>query len=168
MNDKPKQELEHTKNEENTSPQDGKREAKHKPENFSPPRYVTANPLSYGIIKAFREELKNNPTPAEKILWGYLRNKKTGYKIRRQHVIDDFITDFVCLVKKVVIEIDGKIHLSYKEYDELRTFRLNQKGYEVIRFTNEEVYSNPELVAQKIKQKLDEKVVASQSAGESA
>jgi very-short-patch-repair endonuclease len=104
-----------------------------------------------------RDNLKDNPTEAEKVMWEYLRNKKTGYKIRRQHIIDDFITDFVCLSKNVVIEIDGKIHLKQKEYDELRTARLNELGYEVIRFTNEEVFANPELVALKIKEKLDSK-----------
>ena len=84
-----------------------------------------------------------------------MRNKKTGHKIRRQHVIDNFITDFVCLPKKVVIEIDGEIHIRQKEYDALRTNTLNEKGYKVIRFTNAEVFANPALVATKIKEILD-------------
>jgi very-short-patch-repair endonuclease len=104
-----------------------------------------------------RKSLKDNPTEAEKLIWEYLKTKKTGYKIRRQHVIDNFVTDFVCLSKKVVIEIDGKIHLQQKEYDELRTAKLNELQYEIIRFTNEEVFANPELVAMKIKEKLDSK-----------
>ena len=122
------------------------------------PGYITANPLNYLLIKEMRDNLKNNPTEAEKVIWEYLRNKKTGYKIRRQHIIDDFITDFVCLSKKVVIEIDGKIHLQQKEYDELRTARLNELKYDVIRFTNEEVFANAESVALKIKEKLDNKI----------
>ncbi len=124
---------------------------------LSRPGYITANLAHYKLIKEMRESLKDNPTEAEKVMWEYLRNKKTGHKIRRQHIIDDFITDFVCLIKKVVIEIDGKIHLKQKEYDELRTIRLNELGYEVIRFTNEEVFANPELVTKKIKEKLDSK-----------
>ena len=88
-------------------------------------------------------------------MWELLRNKKTGHKIRRQHIIDDFIADFVCLSKKVVIEIDGKIHLQQKEYDELRTLRLKELGYEVIRFTNEEVFEDASIVTSKIKEKLD-------------
>ena len=127
-------------------------------EGLSKPGYITANPLNYLLIKEMRDNLKNNPTEAEKVIWEFLRNKKTGYKIRRQHIIDDFITDFVCLSKKVVIEIDGKIHLQQKEYDELRTARLNELEYEVIRFTNEELFANPELVALKIKEKLDNKI----------
>ena len=121
------------------------------------PGYITANPHTYKLIVEFREYLKNNPTQAEKILWEYLRNKKIVYKIRRQHVIDYFISDFVCLIKKVVIEIDGKVHDFQKEYDELRIARLKELGYIVIRFTNEEVLSSPFQVAQKIKNFLDEK-----------
>ena len=128
-----------------------------KKEGLSQPGYITANPKNYLLIKEMRDSLKNNPTEAEKIMWEYLRNKKTGYKIRRQHIIDNFITDFVCLSKKVVIEIDGKIHLQQKEYDELRTARLNELEYDVIRFTNEEVFANPDLVALKIKEKLEGK-----------
>jgi hypothetical protein len=90
-----------------------------KTEGLSQPGYITANPKNYLFIKEMRDSLKN---------------KKTGYKIRRQHIIENFITDFVCLSKKVVIEIDGKIHLQQKEYDELRTARLNELEYEVIRF----------------------------------
>ena len=119
------------------------------------PGYVTADLYNYRYLKEIREELRENYTEAEKLLWKYLRNKKTGYRIRRQHIIDNFITDFVCLSAKVVIEIDGKIHLQQKEYDELRTSTLNEKGYKVIRFTSEEVLSNPEYVAIQIKETLD-------------
>ncbi len=117
--------------------------------------YITANPHSYPYIIDVRTELKKNPTEAEKVIWEYLRAKKTGYKIRRQHVIDNYIADFVCLPKKVVIEIDGKIHLQQKEQDELRTYALNDEGYKVIRFTNEEVLANPQSVANQIKKVLD-------------
>ncbi|OJJ20326.1 hypothetical protein BKI52_17840 [marine bacterium AO1-C] len=120
------------------------------------PGYITANPKSYGFIKQMRDHLKDNPTEAEKVLWKYLRRKQTGYKVRRQHIIDDFITDFVCLSKKLVIEIDGKIHLQQKEYDRLRTARLNELGYQVIRFTNEEVLAKPDRIKAKIKEYLDE------------
>jgi leucyl-tRNA synthetase len=86
-----------------------------------------------------------------------MRNKKTGYQIRRQHVIGDFITDFVCLLKKVIIEIDGEIHEFQKEPDEMRTIRLNNLGYEVIRFTNYEVMSSTDQVVKKIKVYLNER-----------
>jgi very-short-patch-repair endonuclease len=141
--------------EQNAAPLEGAGEVKK--EGLLQPGYITANPKNYLLIKEMRDSLKNNPTDAEKLIWEYLRNKKTGHKIRRQHIIDDFITDFVCLSKKVVIEIDGKIHLNQKEYDVLRTLRLNELGYDVIRFTNEEVFANPQFVFSRIKENLDSK-----------
>ena len=118
--------------------------------------YNTADPRVYVHLKDARKELLLKPTCVESILWYYLRNKKTGYKIRRQHVIDKYVVDFACLSKKLVIEIDGGIHLRQKEKDELRTLDLNNIGYKVIRFSNDEVFDNAELVAQKIKKELDE------------
>jgi very-short-patch-repair endonuclease len=111
------------------------------------PGYITANPYTNPIIKDYRKDLKDHQTEAENVLWEYMRNKKTGHKIRRQHVIGDFIIDFACLSKKVIIEIDGKIHNFQKEQDELRTIRLNKLGCEVIRFTNTEVLNSPYQVA---------------------
>lgn len=121
------------------------------------PGYATANPHTYKYVKEMRDELKQQPTDAEKLMWEELRNKKTGHKIRRQHIIGHFIADFVCLRKKLVIEIDGKIHLQQKEYDAFRTSLLNGLGYEVVRFTNEEVTASPASVAAKIKTLLDSK-----------
>jgi len=118
------------------------------------PGYITANPLSYSIIKMIRRELKENPTAAEKLMWEYLKNKQTGHKIRRQHIIDNFIADFVCLPKKLIIEVDGKIHDFQKEYDSMRNERFSVLGYKTIRFTNKEVKSKTYEVFLRIKQIL--------------
>lgn len=83
-----------------------------------------------------------------------LRNKNLGVKFRRQHIIDVYIVDFVCLSKKLVIEVDGSIHHKKKEYDFIRTQKLNLKGYQVIRFENEEVLNYPETVIEKINKAL--------------
>lgn len=123
----------------------------------SRPGYITANPDTYKYVKEMRDELKQKPTEAEKLMWEELRNKKTGHKIRRQHIINSFIADFVCLRKKVVIEIDGEIHHKQKQYDAFRTQVLNSLGYEVIRFTNDEVIASAPAVASKIKTVLDNK-----------
>ena len=117
--------------------------------------YVTAHPKSYVSIKNARDEMKHHPTQAEELLWKYLRNKRTGHKIRRQHIIGKFVADFVCLPKKLIIEVDGKIHEKQKEQDEHRTEILNQLDYQVIRFSNEEVLNSPEGVFKKIKVELD-------------
>jgi len=145
-------------NDELTSSNHSKREESVEPDTSGikkTPGFVTADLQNYRYLKDFRENLKKNPTEAEKLIWEYLRNKKTGHKIRRQHVIDNFIVDFVCIKKQVVIEIDGEIHLQQQEYDMLRTNTLNEKGFKVIRFTNAEVFANPVIVAEKIKEILD-------------
>lgn len=119
------------------------------------PKYVTANPYTYRYIKPLRDSLKKVPTEAEKIMWEKLRNKQTGFKIRRQHIIDSYITDFVCLSKKVVIEIDGDIHLTQIQEDKDRTEKLNELGYRVIRFSNDEVVKNAEKVKERIQEYLE-------------
>ncbi len=114
----------------------------------------TADPVYYEQLKEFSRENRNQPTEAENILWQLLRNNQTGYKIRRQHAIDQFIADFVCLEKGLVIELDGHHHKLNKEADDARTEILNYSGFEVIRFTNDEVLESPQKIFEIIKQKL--------------
>ena len=94
-------------------------------------------------------------TPAEKLLWQQLRGKKLGVKFRRQHVIETFIPDFVALSIKLIVEVDGKIHLKQKHRDKERTEFLEMMGYKVIRFTNEEVESDIDEVIRKIKLNIE-------------
>ncbi len=118
----------------------------------------TARKSTYNLFKELSEQLKNNRTDEEKIMWEFLRANKTGYHVRQQHIIDEFIVDFVCLKKKLTIEIDGDYHTTpqQKEYDKARTNFLSELGYTEIRFTNEEVRSNPVAVIEKIKNQLEE------------
>ena len=104
-------------------------------------KYMTARPSTYKLLKELQAENKKNSTPSESILWECLRNKKLDFKFRRQHVIDEFIVDFVNLEKNVIIEIDGGYHntIEQKEADALRTQILTEIGFNVIRFTNEQV-----------------------------
>jgi ATP-dependent DNA helicase RecG len=105
---------------------------------------MTARPSAYKLLKELQQKNKKKPTQAEAILWECLRTKKLNYKFRRQHVIDEFIVDFVCLEKKLVIEVDGGYHNhpQQKEADELRTEILKELKYRVLRFTNEEIIGN--------------------------
>jgi len=92
-------------------------------------------------------------TEAEKILWHCLRNRKLqGFKFRRQHPIAHFIADFFCLESNLVIEIDGSYHdeREQQEYDEGRTFELEEINVKVLRFTNEEVIRDTEFVLKEI------------------
>ena len=90
----------------------------------------------------YARENRKLPTKAEGILWQALRNRRLhGYKFRRQHPISDFIADFYCHECKLIIEIDGGYHndIEQRQYDEGRTYELNEFKIKVIRFTNNEV-----------------------------
>ena len=119
------------------------------------PGYHTAKKEIWSKLKQNARENRKDSTEAEKILWECVRDSRLGYKIRRQHAIDQFITDFVCLDKKLIIEVDGEIHLEQKDYDEGRTCLLEEIGYRLIRFTNAEVISKTDWVCQKIVESLN-------------
>ena len=95
-------------------------------------------------------------TSAEKTLWKELRNGKTGYKFRRQHPIGDYIADFICIEKRLVIEVDGGYHntLEQQQDDTVRTIDIERMGYSVIRFTNDEVEKQLSTIILKIKELL--------------
>ena len=109
------------------------------------------------ILLQHAKNMRHEPTEAEDMLWQALRNRNLGDKFRRQHLIGDFIVDFVCLEKNLVIEVDGGYHLNaeQKALDKQRTEMLNLKGFKEIRFTNDEVLQNIENVLIKVKAELD-------------
>lgn len=117
------------------------------------PSYQTADPINYTLLKTRQSQMKKESTEAERIMWQMLRGKQLGDKFRRQHIIGNYIADFVCLEKKLVIEIDGGYHstLEQQAYDEERTRYLQTQGYKVLRFTNEAVVATPETVLNQIK-----------------
>jgi valyl-tRNA synthetase len=117
------------------------------------PKYQTARDSSYHLLKELATERKKQSTENETILWGCLSSKKLeGYKFRRQHIIDEFIVDFVCLKEKLVVEIDGEYHNKpeIQEADKIRTEILESLGYRVIRFTNNDVLNNIDEVLENI------------------
>src|SRR5690554_1615384 len=116
--------------------------------------FMTANPNNAKKLVANARENRKNPTEAEDLLWQEIRNQKLGAKFRRQHYIDNFIVDFVCLDKGLIIEVDGEYHETQKEYDENRTYELERFGFRVIRFTNDEVLNNTKEVLSKIQKEL--------------
>ena len=118
--------------------------------------FQTASPDRYKLLKAFARENRYNQTDAEKCLWQQLRCEELGVKFKRQHVICDFIADFVCLEKMLIVEVDGAYHFTdtQMEYDMYRTEELEQFGFRVLRFTNEEVIHETEKVINKIKESI--------------
>lgn len=115
--------------------------------------YETADEMEYELLKNNAIHNRQYATEAERLLWHYLKEKKIGYKFRRQHIVGEYITDFINLKYKLIIEIDGKYHQEAEQVikDTQRTQYLEQKGYTVIRFTNEEVFNHMEDVINKIK-----------------
>ncbi len=108
-------------------------------------------------MKNFANELRKNQTDAERHLWYYLRSRRfQGYKFRRQYFIESYIVDFICLEKKLVIELDGGQHNLNEviEYDKKRTDFLISKGFEVLRFWNNEVLNQTNDVLNCIYNKL--------------
>ncbi len=122
--------------------------------NKVPDGVATADKRIWEKLKEFSRENRKNQTEGEKRLWEELRNSNLGFKFRRQHAIQKFIADFVCLSKGLVVEVDGEIHNDQKEYDEYRTQFLREYNFEVIRFTNDEVLSNTLEVKKAISAKL--------------
>ena len=123
------------------------------------PSFQTADKALYGLLKELAQKQKSNPTTAENILWNALRNKELeGFKFRRQHIIDRFIADFVCLSKKVIVEVDGNIHTipEIQESDQQRTEILEELGYKVLRITNDQIYHDIEGVLEIILKNLKE------------
>ena len=85
-------------------------------------------------------ELRKQATPAEKILWEQLRNRRlNGIKFRRQHPLGKYIVDFYSPAHRLVVEIDGEFHRYQADQDQSRTQELEDYGYRVIRFWNHEV-----------------------------
>ncbi|MBQ4277083.1 MAG: endonuclease domain-containing protein [Bacteroidaceae bacterium] len=118
--------------------------------------YQTADPLLYSLLKEYAYRMRINPTEAESILWQQLRGKALGQPFRRQHIIGPFIADFICVPRKLILEIDGGYHQLPDQQisDEERTQWLEAKGYKVIRFTNEEVIVDIDSVINTIKSLL--------------
>jgi leucyl-tRNA synthetase len=116
--------------------------------------YMTGGNNSYLLLEKAKE-MRANPTPAEASLWKQLKGKKTKLKFRQQHLINNFIVDFVCLTRKLIIEVDGKIHDYQLETAAERTLELEQEsGFKVIRFKNEEVIENRDKVLFEIDKEL--------------
>lgn len=94
---------------------------------------------------------RKDSTDAERLLWQRLRNRQLGgYKFRRQYPIKNYILDFYCVEKQLVIELDGSQHISRKYYDSKRTVELEVLGIHVIRFWNNDVLQNIDGVLEQI------------------
>ncbi len=135
--------------------------------NPSPMERGTEAPTTFGYVQSTADEWRNTlqfakqnrhePTETEAIMWQALRNRHVaGCKFRRQHPIAGYIPDFVCLEKKLIVEIDGGYHneQDQKQFDEARENWLKENGFGMMRFKNEEVNTSLKTVLDKIEVKL--------------
>lgn len=116
----------------------------------------TTTAKQWETLKGYSRAMRKAPTEAEDALWQELRGQNLGAKFRRQHAIDSFIVDFVSLPDKLIIEVDGSMHdeAGQAECDAGRTHTLQELGYQVLRFTNQQVLENSPQVVQEIKASL--------------
>ncbi|WP_028889686.1 DUF559 domain-containing protein [Tenacibaculum ovolyticum] len=119
-------------------------------------KYMTTHPLEYKLLKEIALKRKNKTTKEERALWEVLSTKQTGFKFRRYYIIDEFMVDFICLEKKLIVEVNGKYHATpeQKEAANLRSTILNEFGYEIIRLSDEEVSGAIENTIARIEAKL--------------
>src|SRR6185312_16994050 len=107
-------------------------------------------------MKERARHLRKNITDAENRLWYFLRNRRlNGDKFVRQYIVGNYIVDFVCREKNLIIELDGGQHMQAAEYDRCRTEYLEKCGYKVLRFWNIDVFKNTRDVLETIVNALE-------------
>jgi len=113
--------------------------------------YISYNPK---LVEKAREN-RRNQTTAEKKMWSILQNRQLeNYKFLRQKPLNNFIADFYCAELMLVIEVDGDSHIKQREYDMLRSEKLEEYGIKVIRYQNNEIMSNLDSVYKDLKEKI--------------
>jgi very-short-patch-repair endonuclease len=105
------------------------------------------------IYKKKRQNLRNNATKAEKLLWQKLKNSQLGYKFRRQHGIKQYVVDFYCPKLKLIVELDGDVHnfIEQQKHDWIKEKNLEKLGFKIIRYHNNEIIKDIDKVMVNIK-----------------
>lgn len=118
-----------------------------------------ATSMFYGATREtfrYAHYLRNHLTTSEKILWEHLRKNSLGHRFKSQHPIWRYIVDFYCHPKRLVVEVDGSIHLLEEIHhnDVLREYNLKYLGLNIIRFSNDDIFCNIDYVLQVISNTL--------------
>lgn len=109
------------------------------------------DPKLWFKLKPLARQMRHAPTPAERVLWERLRDRRlAGVKFRRQYSIERFIVDFIALRPRLIVEVDGPIHEYTPEEDAIRQEYLESLRYRVIRFANDEVLHTLDGVIEKL------------------
>ena len=122
--------------------------------------WKTADPLEYGLLKENARSNRRNMTEAESVFWSLVKSNLLGQRCLRQHIIGDFIVDFLFRKSKVIVELDGGYHFTEEQQrdDAQRTEWLESQGYKVIRFKNEQVLFNTNKVIEELKVSLNREI----------
>ncbi|MBE6332553.1 MAG: DUF559 domain-containing protein [Bacteroidales bacterium] len=121
-------------------------------------QYRTSSPDRYELLKEFARDNRKNATLAEMQLWKFLKDGDIGTKVLRQHIVGDYIVDFLLPYYNLVIEVDGGYHAERDQHEDdmVRSEALNGLGLYVIRFTNEQVLFEADDVCLKIKEIINQ------------
>ena len=121
-------------------------------------KWMTADPTEYELLKENAKSNRKNMTEAESVFWSLVKGSALGQRCLRQHIIGDYIVDFLFRKSKIIVEIDGGYHFTEEQQkeDALRTDWLESKGYKVIRFTNERVLCDTDNVIKEVKKTLSD------------
>ncbi|HEY7978252.1 MAG TPA: DUF559 domain-containing protein [Rhizomicrobium sp.] len=122
---------------------------------------------SKSLNRSRAKEMRHDPVIFEKLVWAELRNRKLGgFKFKRQVLIGGYIVDFVCLDRKLIVELDGPLHAERRGYDGARDRFLESQGYKVLRFTNDETGGDFATTLQIIRHELKQRPSLSPTGGE--
>ena len=123
-------------------------------------KWQTANILDYNLLKGNAQANRSNMTEAESALWQMAKGNGLGQKCRRQYVIGAYIVDFFFRQSMLIVEIDGGYHFTeeQQEEDKARQDWLEQQGYQVLRFTNEQVLVDTDNTINEIRKHLNNKI----------
>jgi len=113
---------------------------------------MSAKISNLSSVRTQRRKLRTNATPQEVILWSRLKNRQLGVKFRRQHSFGEYIADFYCPEKRLVVEVDGSQHMEQEKYDTERTKFFESFGLKILRFWNNEINANVDGVMMKIQE----------------
>jgi len=105
--------------------------------------------------RQFARKLRQRATEPEDVLWSLLRNRQfDGLKFRRQVPLLGYTVDFVCIDRKLIVEIDGRQHRWDADYDAARTKEIERHGFKVLRFSNSEVLDDRDGVVAAIRRAI--------------
>ncbi|WP_288280360.1 endonuclease domain-containing protein [uncultured Prevotella sp.] len=123
-------------------------------------KWMTADPTEYELLKENAKSNRKNMTEAESVFWSMVKGSALGQRCLRQHIIGDYIVDFLFRKSKLVVEIDGGYHFTdeQQEDDALRTDWLEHQGYKIIRFKNEQVLFDTNKVIEILKVSLSREI----------